>query len=83
MRLRLLAAVAACFAMPAVSQDEFLTGEALQATIAKDCADGCITFNREEAEDFQKRLDKIVTQRTKEAFEAGVAHQKQACASLI
>lgn len=83
MRLPLLAAIAVCVALPVSSQDEFLKGEALQAEIAKSCAEGCITFSREEAARFDKYLQDILARKQQEAFLQGVEFQKQACASLI
>lgn len=70
MRLAVIAAVlcAACFSVS--SQDQFLMGAQLQAEIDKSCAEGCITFNRTEAQTFMDRLQMILM-------------QKQACASLI
>lgn len=81
MRSIVLAAVLA--AAPAVAQDPFLSGEALQAEIAKNCADGCVMFSREQAAEFEDRLGMVITNKMREAFAAGVAHQKQSCASLI
>lgn len=73
------------FAVPAVPQteDPFLKGEALQAEIAKSCADGCVTFNRDEAEEFERQLQAVLAARQQQAFDAGVQRQRAACASLI
>jgi hypothetical protein len=78
--------VAACLAAGvavAVAQDAFLKGDELAAEIAKSCKEGCITFSHEEAEVFQRELDKLIGQKQKEAFAAGMAAQKAACRSLI
>jgi hypothetical protein len=83
MRLPILAAIAVCVALPVSSQDQFLTGEALQAEIAKSCSEGCVTFNRQEAHEFEGQLQEILMQKQAEAFEAGMQYQKQACASLV
>jgi hypothetical protein len=83
---RLFAALCAvCFVASATPQgeDEFLKGEALQAEIAKSCANGCITFNHEEAAAFQDALERLLAQKQKEAYQAGQRNQKAACASLI
>lgn len=78
-----IAALAACFVTSAVPQDVFLTGEALQAETAKSCAEGCVTFSRQEAENFQAQLNKVLRQKQEEAFEAGRRDAKERCASLI
>jgi hypothetical protein len=83
MRLPLLAALAACAALPVSSQDNFLQGEALQAEVAKSCGEGCITFSREEAKVFEMQLQDILMRKTQEAFKAGVEFQKQACPALV
>jgi hypothetical protein len=84
MRVAVLATIVACVATTTVAQeDAFLKGDALQAVIAKDCAEGCITFNREEAEQFEAAMQALVMKAQRAAFEAGVRHQQQACASLI
>lgn len=81
---KILAAVMAAGVAVAVAQDDpFLKGEALQAEVLKSCAEGCITFSREEAADFQAGLDKLIAAKQREAFEAGARWQAQACASLI
>jgi hypothetical protein len=82
MRLLLLAAsFAAC---TVIAQDSpFLKGEDLAAEVAKSCGDGCITFNMEEAAEYQRRLDLLIAQKERRAYEAGQANQKQACRSLI
>lgn len=80
-------AIALCLILvttSSISQDDpFLMGAALQAEIEKSCAEGCVTFSRQEAADFEQRLARILAQRMQEAFQAGVQHQRQACASLI
>lgn len=83
MRLPLLAALAVCAALPVSSQDHFLTGEALQAEVAKSCAGGCITFSREEAAKFEEQLQEILARKQLEAFKQGVEYQKQACPALV
>jgi hypothetical protein len=83
MRLPLLAAIAVCAALPVSSQDHFLTGDALQAEIAKSCSEGCITFNRAEAVEFEGQLQELLRQKQAEAFAEGVQYQRAACASLI
>lgn len=83
MRLPFVAAIAVCLAMPATSQDDpFLSGEALQKKIQQ-CGDGCVVFTREDAVKFESQLELILSRRMVEAFQAGVQHQRQACASLI
>jgi hypothetical protein len=78
-----VAAILAAGVAVAVAQDAFLKGDDLAAEIAKSCADGCITFNHEEAENFKQQLDMLIGQKQKEAFAAGMAAQKAACRSLI
>lgn len=81
---KLICAALLCAAVSVIAQDDaFLKGEELKATIERDCKEGCVTFNREEAEVFQEQIERILAQREKAAFEAGVQYQKQACASLI
>lgn len=81
-RLLIAAAIVAAGSVIA-NDDPFLKGDALQAEIAKSCADGCVTFSRQEAEAFQVQLDKLLVKKQKEAFEAGARWQAQACASLV
>lgn len=48
----------------AVAQDDpFLAGDALQAEIAKSCAEGCVTFSREHAAEFEAQLKATIAQR--------------------
>lgn len=61
----------------------FLKGEALAAKIALECSEGCVTFNQEQAAEFEQQLQDILAAKMKEAFKAGMAYQAQACASLI
>lgn len=61
----------------------FIKGEELKAKIALECSDGCVTFNQEQAAEFEQQLQRILAQKMAEAFAAGVNYQKQACASLI
>jgi hypothetical protein len=84
MRKLCAAIAAACFVTSAITQDDpFLKGEELQAEIRKSCAEGCVTFNREEAADFEARLQMLVAGKQAEAYQMGVQAQKAACASLI
>lgn len=79
----ILCAALLCATSVIAQDDPFLKGEELQAAIAKSCSDGCVTFNREEAEAFQAQLELLLAAKQKEAFEAGKRFQAQACASLI
>lgn len=82
MRLALLAAILAASTAIA-SDDPFLKGDELKAAIERDCSEGCITFNRQEAQNLQDQIEAFAARKAKEAFEAGVNYQKQACRSLI
>lgn len=82
MRTLLVAALLAAGSVVA-QDDPFLKGDELKAAIERDCADGCITFNRQEAQEFQEQLDRLIAIRQKEAFAAGMKSQAQACRSLI
>lgn len=83
--MRALVAVAVLSTSLAVAQDAdpFLKGDELQAAIKRDCAEGCVTFNRQEAEEFREAIKAEVARHRQEAFEAGMSAQKQACRSLI
>ena len=84
MRPFILCVVLACIAVPVViAQDPFTTGDDLQATVARECAEGCIVFSRQRAADFEQQLELILTARMQQAYDAGVRAQKVACASLI
>lgn len=61
----------------------YLKGPELQAKIALECQEGCVTFNSEQATEFEQQLQVLLAQKMAEAFKAGVEYQKQACASLI
>lgn len=80
-RAIIAAGLAASFATSA--QDPFLAGEALQAEIVKSCAEGCVTFSREQAAAFEERIGMVIARKMQEAFAAGIAHQRASCASLI
>lgn len=82
MRLMLCAALLAAGTAVA-NEDPFLKGSDLKGRVERMCQEGCLTFNRQEAEDFQDQLDKLITAKRKEAFQAGMHAQKQACASLV
>jgi hypothetical protein len=77
--------LAACLAasVAVANDDPFLKGDELKADIAKKCGDGCVTWNRVDAAAFEEELDMIVKRVRSEAFQAGMAAQKQACRSLI
>jgi hypothetical protein len=83
MRAAILAACVACFATSATPQDEYLTGDALKEAVERDCKEGCITFNREEAAKLEEALQDLLARKQKEAFDQGVQYQKSACPSLI
>jgi hypothetical protein len=80
-RVLLAACLAATVAI--AQEDPFLKGDALRENVATKCADGCVTWTREEAAQFEKELDMIVKRIKAEAFQAGMEAQKQACRSLI
>jgi hypothetical protein len=77
--------LAACLAasVAVANDDPFLKGDELKADIAKKCGDGCVTWSRVDAAAFEEELDMIVKRVRSEAFQAGMAAQKQACRSLI
>jgi hypothetical protein len=81
--MRFVVALAILLAGSVLAQDSFLKGDALQAEIAKSCADGCVTFNREEADLFQQQIEAFVQQKAQEAYELGKRDARQRCASLI
>ena len=82
MRLVLVAALLAAGSVVA-QDDPFLKGDELKAAVERDCSEGCVTFNHQEAQVFQEQIEALIARKQKEAFEAGVNYQKQACASLI
>jgi hypothetical protein len=68
----------------AVAQDDpFKQGDALQAEVSTDCKEGCVVLNRQQASELERQFEVILARKMKEAFDAGVAYQKQACRSLI
>ena len=77
--------LAACIlvAGSVAAEDPFVSGDALREVVQKKCADGCVIFSREDAARFEEQLSMILSARMREAFDAGQANQKQACASLI
>lgn len=75
MRKLLIAAVLAVGPAVAQQEDPFLTGDALQAEIAKSCADGCLVLNRQEAQNLTRNVASVVGEREKAAYKQG----KQAC----
>lgn len=82
--MRRLALILAATAAASVAADSpYLTGDALQADIARKCAAGCVTFSQDEAAAYEQGMGAILEQRTREAFEAGVRWQMQACPALI
>lgn len=83
MRKYLFAALLVASVAVAQDEDPFLKGPVLQAEIAKSCSEGCVTFNRQEAEKFQEQMEALIARRQKEAFLAGIESQKKACRSLI
>jgi hypothetical protein len=83
MRRLFVAAFLAAGVAVAVAQDAFLKGDELAAEIAKSCADGCVTFSREEADLFQQQIEAFVQQKAQEAYELGKRDARQRCASLI
>ena len=58
-----------------------LTGCAATAQ-APDLPDS-VTFTRDQMEDLKAEFEKIANRREREAFQAGVQYQKQACPSLV
>jgi hypothetical protein len=81
--MRFVVALALLLTSVAVAQDSFLKGDELKAEIAKSCADGCVTFSREEADLFQQQIEAFVQQKAQEAYELGKRDARQRCASLI
>ncbi len=71
MRVALVAAIAAVLAPSAIAQDPFLKGDALAADMARNCADGCVTLNREEAANLSRALSNMVEQARQEGYQAG------------
>lgn len=76
------ALVAASFAVSA-QDDPFLKDGELKTAVEARCADGCVIFSREDAERFQEALDELMAKKQKEAYQAGVKYQAQACRSLL
>jgi hypothetical protein len=83
MRRLFVAAILAAGVAVAIAQDAFLKGDELAAEVAKSCKDGCVTFNRAEAEVFQREFQRIVEKAEKEAYARGVQAQRAACRSLL
>jgi hypothetical protein len=80
---RLLLAACLVAGVAIANDDPFLKGEALKADISRKCAEGCVAFTREDAATFRADFEEIVKRARTEAFQAGMAAQKQACRSLI
>jgi hypothetical protein len=69
-RAILLAALLA--AGPAMAQDTpFLKDAALNAEVARNCADGCLVLSPAEAEALMAQVQAMVLQREQRAFQAG------------
>jgi hypothetical protein len=82
--MRPFVAVALLATSVAIAQDDpFLKGEALKSDIGRKCAEGCVAFTREDAATFRADFEEIVKRARNEAFQEGMAAQKQACRSLI
>jgi hypothetical protein len=71
MRQVVLAAIAACFAMPVGSQDPFLTGDALREQVQKNCAEGCLVLNGDEFRALVQNVNQLVQEREAAAFKRG------------
>lgn len=71
MRAIVLAACACAVIPAAIAQDPFLTGEALQAEIARNCEEGCIVLSREEAKQLTRNVAGIVAEREAAAYRQG------------
>ncbi|MEJ7932594.1 hypothetical protein WG922_21670 [Ramlibacter sp. AN1015] len=67
------AALAACSV--AVAQDPYLTGDALQAAVKDGCAEGCVVFNRAEAQALEARVKAFALQ----AYEMGKREGSEGC----
>lgn len=57
--MRYLVIAAALAAGSAMSQDSFLTGEALEADVKAACSDGCVVFNRERVESLMQAIKQM------------------------
>lgn len=61
----------------------YLTGDALQAEVARLCGAGCVVYNQQEAKQFYDGLGAMMSQRAQEAYEMGKADARARCASLV
>jgi hypothetical protein len=68
---KLIVAGAALLALSSTAQAPFLTGDELAAEVAKNCADGCLVLNPQEAAGLQAAIDAMVNARAAEAYRKG------------
>jgi hypothetical protein len=79
------ALIAALIAAGSAVADEspFLTGEALQAEIARNCAEGCVVLSPAEAAALTLSVQAMVNEREQKAFEAGFAKGNKSCRNAV
>jgi hypothetical protein len=79
------ALIAALIAAGSAVADEspFLTGEALQAEVARNCADGCVVLSPTEAAALTLSIQAMVQEREQRAFEAGRKHEHASCRNRL
>lgn len=77
--------IAAIFAAGTATADEslFPKGAELAAQVAKDCAEGCMVLNREQADAMSAELNKIIARKMNEAYQAGKAADAASCKNRI
>jgi hypothetical protein len=64
-----------CFAVPiamgASADDPFKEGDALTAEVQRNCADGCLVLNRQEAAQLMEQVNAMLAERTQRAYTQG------------
>lgn len=59
--------------------DPFLTGQELQAEVARNCAGGCVVLSRAEVAQLYRSIEAMRQELYLEAFKDGVAEGKSSC----
>lgn len=68
-------AAALLFAAPAIAQDPFLVGAALDAAVREQCSAGCVVLTREDA----ANIDTAIKGFAQQAYQAGVLAGRASC----
>ena len=83
MKRLILLAVFVCGAAGADDPSPFLSGDALNAEVARNCKEGCVVMNPQEVAQLTQAVNLLVVQREQRGFAAGFGKGSKSCRNAI